>query len=59
MPLETQEVETSHVELVPEPQRVELTEWEEGDVSIIHTSIEGQWIRVENPDFLIDPEESA
>jgi len=58
MPLESQEVEPASNELVPDPERVELTEWEDGEVSIIHTSLEGQWIRVEDPDLLIDPEDS-
>lgn len=58
MPLESQEVEPASNELVPEPERVQKTEWEGGDVSFIHTSMEGQWIRVEDQDLFIDPEDA-
>lgn len=58
MTLEYQEGELAQTELVPDLEQVELTAWEDGDVSYIHTSIEGEWIRVSDPSILVDTEDN-
>lgn len=40
--------------LTEQENPVETTEWEGGDVSYIHTSSEGEWIEVKDPELVID-----
>lgn len=41
-----------------EEHSLEMTEWEGGDVSYIHTSAEGEWIEVKDSKLLIDLDEA-